>query len=81
MHRSALVLVVAAFGLSAAFTAPAIAKPRNHLRALPQNQYNQIVAPTGGASCVYRGGNLVGCDPDANIRQRLQNSGYGGGPA
>jgi len=80
MQRSASILVITAVGLAVALATPAVAKPRHQTAAGPQGQYNQLAAPAHNPNCVYRGGNLIGCDPDPNVRQQLENTSYRYGP-
>ena len=80
MGRPAIATVVAAMSVVAALAAPAAAATLKHRQAVstaPGAQFSQVVTardeandPTG----VYVGGQLVGRDPDPNIRQQIRSS-------
>src|SRR5207253_10625277 len=74
MQRFTAIFVATTIGIGLAFAAPAFAAPR---RAAPQSQVNQPGPPANNPNCVYRNGRLAGCDPDPNIRQRLEIPNYG----
>ena len=80
MQRSVSILGIAAIAAAFAFATPASAKSRQRAHAAPQSQYSQVAAATvaqNNPTCVYSYGQLIGCDPDPNIRQRLgQYNGY-----
>ena len=79
MRRLRIATVVAAIGVAAGLATPATAatvKHRQVARAIPQAQFDQTL-PRGGEAAdptgVYVGGQLVGRDPDPNVRQQLRS--------